>query len=107
MSMDATLIHDLDALRERNLFRHLRRVDSPQSAHIQIDGAPCLNFSSNDYLGLANHPALKQAAIQAIEKFGAGSGAARLVCGTLAPFAQLETVLTKFKQTPAALSFST
>src|SRR5215469_5963659 len=107
MSMDATLIHDLDALRERNLFRHLRRVDSPQSAHIEIEGKSCLNFSSNDYLGLANHPALKQAAIQAIEKFGAGSGAARLVCGSLTPFHELEAALAKFKQTEATLSFST
>jgi 8-amino-7-oxononanoate synthase len=107
MSLDSTLIHDLDALREQNLFRQLRRVDSPQSAHIQIDGKSRLNFSSNDYLGLANHPALKQAAIDAIEKFGAGSGAARLVCGSLAPFHDLETALAKFKRTDAALSFST
>src|SRR5215469_10477831 len=107
MSLDATLIHDLDALREQNLFRQLRRVDSPQSAHIQIDGKSCLNFSSNDYLGLANHPVLKETAIQAVEKFGAGSGAARLVCGSLAPFHELEAALAKFKQTEAALSFST
>lgn len=107
MSWDATLIHDLDALREQNLFRKLRRVDSPQSARVQIDGQACLNFSSNDYLGLANHPALKQAAIHAIEKFGAGSGAARLVCGSLTPFHELETALARFKQADAALSFST
>jgi 8-amino-7-oxononanoate synthase len=107
MSLDATLIHELDALREQNLFRKLRRVDSPQSAHVQIDGKACLNFSSNDYLGLANHPALKQAAIRAVEKFGAGSGAARLVCGSLAPFHELEAVLAQFKQTDAALTFST
>jgi 8-amino-7-oxononanoate synthase len=107
MSLDSTLIHDLDALREQNLFRKLHRVDSPQSAHIQIDGKPCLNFSSNDYLGLANHPALKEAAIAAIEKFGAGSGAARLVCGSLAPFHELEDSIARFKRTDAALSFST
>jgi 8-amino-7-oxononanoate synthase len=106
MSLDATLTHDLDALREQNLFRSLRRVDSPQSAHILIDGKPCLNFSSNDYLGLANHPVLKETAIAAIEKFGAGSGAARLVCGSLAPFQELEAALARFKQTDAALSFS-
>ncbi len=107
MSLDAVLINELDVLREQNLLRKLRRVDSPQSAHVQIDGKACLNFSSNDYLGLANHPALKQAAIHAIEKFGAGSGAARLVCGSLAPFHELETALARFKQTDAALSFST
>jgi 8-amino-7-oxononanoate synthase len=107
MSLDAELSQRLDALREQNLFRQPRRVDSPQSAHIQIDGKPYLNFSSNDYLGLANHPALKQAAIHTIKKFGAGSGAARLVCGSLAPFHELETALARFKQTEAALSFST
>jgi 8-amino-7-oxononanoate synthase len=107
MSLDATLIHDLDALREQNLFRELRRVNSPQFARIQIDGQEYLNFSSNDYLGLANHPALKEAAIRAVEKFGAGSGASRLVCGSLAPFHELETALARFKQTESALSFST
>jgi 8-amino-7-oxononanoate synthase len=107
MSLDAELSQRLDALREQNLFRQPRRVDSPQSAHIQIDGKPYLNFSSNDYLGLANHPALKQAAIHTIKKFGAGSGAARLVCGSLAPFHELETALARFKQTEAGLSFST
>ncbi|HTR40287.1 MAG TPA: 8-amino-7-oxononanoate synthase [Pseudomonadales bacterium] len=107
MSPDIALLRDLDTLREQNLFRKLRRVDSPQSAHLEIDGKSYLNFSSNDYLGLANHPALKQAAIQAIETFGAGAGSARLVCGSLAPFHDLEAALAKFKQTGAALSFST
>lgn len=107
MSLDSALIHDLEALREQNLLRKLRRVDSPQSPHIQIDGKKYLNFSSNDYLGLANHLVLKEAATQAIEKFGAGSGASRLVCGSLAPFHELETALARFKNTEAALSFST
>jgi 8-amino-7-oxononanoate synthase len=97
----------LDTLREQNLFRELRRVDSPQSAQIQIDGRPFLNFSSNDYLGLANHPALKAAAIRALEKFGVGSGASRLVCGSLAPFHELEEALAHFKKSQAALAFST
>lgn len=107
MSLDSALIHDLEALREQNLLRKLHRVDSPQSPHIQIDGKKYLNFSSNDYLGLANHLVLKEAATQAIEKFGAGSGASRLVCGSLAPFHELETALARFKNTEAALSFST
>jgi cystathionine beta-lyase/cystathionine gamma-synthase len=65
-----------------------------------------LNFSSNDYLGLANHPLLKQAGIQAVEEFGAGSGAARLVCGSLGPHHELEEALAAYKGTEAALSFS-
>lgn len=107
MSFDAELTRRLDALREQNLFRELRHVDSPQSTHVKINSQTFLNFSSNDYLGLANHPLLKKAAIDAIEKFGVGTGASRLVCGSLAPFHELETALTQFKQTEAALTFST
>ncbi|HTV42857.1 MAG TPA: 8-amino-7-oxononanoate synthase [Candidatus Sulfotelmatobacter sp.] len=104
--LENDLSERLAALREQNLLRELRRVDSAQSPRIQIDGRSFLNFSSNDYLGLANHPAIKAAAIRAIESFGAGSGASRLVCGSLAPFHQLETALARLKQTEAALAFS-
>jgi 8-amino-7-oxononanoate synthase len=96
----------LDAIREQNLFRALRRVDSPQSPKIRIDGRTFLNFSSNDYLGLANDDLLKAAAIGAIEKFGAGAGASRLISGSLAPFHELEDALANFKQTEAAITFS-
>jgi 8-amino-7-oxononanoate synthase len=81
-------------------------VDSPQSPRIQIGGKMLLNFSSNDYLGLANDPILKEAAVKAVEKFGAGAGASRLVCGSLAPFHELEEALADFKGAEAALSFS-
>src|SRR5450432_332406 len=104
---DAELNQRLEALREQGLRRQLRRVDSAQGPRIKIGGKTFLNFSSNDYLGLANHPALKEAAIKAIKKFGAGAGAARLVCGSLAPFHELEETLAAFKKTEAALTFST
>ena len=94
-------------LREQNLFRELRRVDSAQGSRIQIGGKFFLNFSSNDYLGLANHPTLKEAAIRAVEKFGAGAGASRLICGSLVPFHELEGTLAAFKKTESALTFST
>ncbi len=97
----------LTALREQNLFRELRRVDSAQSPRLEINGQTFLNFSANDYLGLANHPALKEAAIKAVEKFGAGAGASRLISGSLAPFHELEAALAAFKKTEAALTFST
>ncbi|HEV2331348.1 MAG TPA: 8-amino-7-oxononanoate synthase [Verrucomicrobiae bacterium] len=100
------LAERLAALREQNLLRQLRCVDSAQSPRIQIDGKWFQNFSSNDYLGLANHPALKEAAILAIETFGAGSGASRLICGSLAPIHQLETALARLKKTEAAIAFS-
>jgi len=89
------------------LHRELRRVDSPQGPRIQIAGRELINFSSNDYLGLANHPALKAAAVRAVEEFGAGAGASRLVCGSLAPFHELEEALAAFKATEAALTFAT
>jgi 8-amino-7-oxononanoate synthase len=97
----------LNALREQGLYRELRRISSAQSPHITLEGQSLLNFSSNDYLGLANEPALKQAAIEATERFGAGSGASRLICGSLAPHHELEESLAQFKGMEAALAFST
>ncbi len=104
---DQELKTRLDAIRAAGLLRELRRVDSAQGPRIELGGRSLLNFSSNDYLGLANHPALKEAAIKATEKFGAGAGASRLICGSLAPFHQLEEALAAFKGTEAALTFST
>ena len=105
-TFDEDLAARLIDLREQGLYRELRRVDSPQSTRIQINGQTLLNFSSNDYLGLANDPALKAAATEAVEKYGAGSGASRLICGSLAPHHELDEALAAFKGTPAALSFS-
>ncbi len=96
----------LEAIKAQDLYRELRRVDSAQEPRLELGGKSLLNFSSNDYLGLANHPALKEAAVKAIERFGAGSGASRLICGSLAPHHELEAALANFKQTEAALSFS-
>ena len=106
-SFDEELGRRLDTLREQGLHRELRRVDSAQGTRVKIAGRELLNFSSNDYLGLANHPALKEAAVKAVEKFGAGAGASRLICGSLAPFHELEETLGAFKGTEAALTFST
>src|ERR1017187_4812046 len=106
-NFDLELQQRLDALRGQSLFRELRRIDLPQSPRIKIGGKTYLNFSSNDYLGLANDPVLKEAAIKAIEKFGAGARASRLICGSLARFHQLEEALADFKRTEAAMTFST
>lgn len=104
--IDDDLRDELEALRTEGLFRQLRCVDSPQSPRLNIDGRSFLNFSSNDYLGLANHPTLKEAAIKAIERYGAGAGASRLISGSLAPHHELEESIAAFKGTEAALSFS-
>jgi len=106
-NFDRELTERLGALRAQGLQRELRRVDSPPGTRIRIDGQTLLNFSSNDYLGLAGDPLLKEAAIRAVEKFGAGSGASRLICGSLAPHHELEAALANFKAAEAALSFST
>ena len=105
-ALDSELERRLEEIHAQGLLRRLRRVDSAQSTRIKLDSRTLLNFSSNDYLGLANHPALREAAVKAVEKYGAGSGAARLVCGSLAPHHELEEKLAAFKQTGAALSFS-
>ena len=106
-SFESELHRRLASINEAGLLRELRRVDSAQGPQIEIGGRVLLNFSSNDYLGLANHPALKEASVKAVERFGAGSGASRLICGSLAPFHELEEALAAFKGTKAALSFST
>ena len=96
----------LTGIQEQDLFRQLRWLDSGHGHHIQTGGRTLINFSSNDYLGLINHPELKGAALQATEKFGAGAGASRLAGGSLALFRELEAALAAFKGTEAALVFT-
>ncbi|MGI9172880.1 MAG: aminotransferase class I/II-fold pyridoxal phosphate-dependent enzyme [Chthoniobacterales bacterium] len=96
----------LQALHARALHRQLREIGTPQGAEVRIVGRELVNFSSNDYLGLASDPILRQAAIAAIEEFGVGSGASRLISGTLSPHVVLEATLAKWKKVPAAICFS-
>ena len=103
---DQELSQRLESLREQGLYRELRRVDSPQTTRIEISGKTYLNFSSNDYLGLAFEPEVRAAASEAAANYGAGSGASRLICGSLKPHHELEETLADFKGTEAALAFS-
>lgn len=96
----------LQALHARALHRKLREIGTPQGPEVRIVGRQLVNFSSNDYLGLAADPILRQAAIAAIEEFGVGAGASRLISGTQSPHVVLETTLAKWKQAPAAICFS-
>jgi 8-amino-7-oxononanoate synthase len=96
----------LQALHARSLHRKLREIGSPQGPEVRIVGRELVNFSSNDYLGLAADPILRQAAIAAIEEFGVGAGASRLISGTQTPHVVLETTLAKWKRAPAAICFS-
>jgi 8-amino-7-oxononanoate synthase len=103
---DRQIDAELTRIKELDLYRELRRIDSPQSRRIDCDGQTLTNFSSNDYLGLADHPALKEAAECAVKQYGAGSGAARLVCGSLRPHHELEEAIAEFKHCQAALAFA-
>lgn len=96
----------LHALRAQSLHRKLREIGTAQGSEIEVVGRHLVNFSSNDYLGLANDPVLKKAATEAIEKFGVGAGASRLVSGTQSPHVVLEAAIAKWKRAPAALAFS-
>jgi 8-amino-7-oxononanoate synthase len=106
-SFENELAGQLHSIREQGLYRELRTFESPQAARLQLDGATFLNFSSNDYLGLANAPEIKSAAIEAIQRYGAGAGASRLISGSLVPHRRLEEAIPEFKDVEAALSFST
>jgi len=97
----------LDQRAAQGLLRQRRTVFSPQTPHIVVDGKPYLAFSSNDYLGLANHPQLIAALRQGAQQWGTGAGAAHLVCGHFEPHEQLEQELAAFVGKPAALLFST
>ena len=107
VGFDEQLGRDLDETRDAGLWRELREIESAQSARIKFGGREFINFSSNDYLGLAAHPALGRAVREAVEQFGVGSGASRLICGSLQPHHELESALAKWQGTEAALVFST
>src|SRR5437016_5479484 len=96
----------LEALRARSLDRHLREISSAQGPEIEVAGRRLINFSSNDYLGLANDSRLREAAIAAIGEFGVGAGASRVISETQSPHVRLESALAKWKGTEAALCFS-
>ena len=104
-SLDAFAQAKLDDLQRRHLRRALAETVREDGIWIERDGQKLLSFSCNDYLNLTQHPAIKQAAIAAIEQYGAGSGASRLVTGNHPLYAQLEARLARIKQTEAACVF--
>jgi 8-amino-7-oxononanoate synthase len=97
---------ELQKLAEAGLLRTLRTIESEQATVIRLKGREVVNFSSNDYLGLASHSELKSAMIEGVTRFGVGSGASRLVCGNSIAHDELEAALAAFKGTEAALAFS-
>ncbi len=101
----ATVADRLDAIREDGLFRRMRTVGSAQGPRIDIDGEDVLLLCSNDYLGLAAHPVVSAAAIEAIGRWGTGAGSSRLVSGNMDPHDSLELRLAAFHGTETALLF--
>jgi glycine C-acetyltransferase len=101
------LSHELDTLRDRGLYRRLRTVAGPQDPVLDVDGEKVVSFCSNNYLGLANHPALKERAARALLEYGCSPVASRLVSGNMVLHERLESALAEFLGTEAALSFPT
>lgn len=106
MSLDSPLRNQLGTIKSQGLYRSLRRIDSAQGPVVQINGRSVLLFSSNNYLGLANHPEMIKAAVEATEGFGTGSGASRLISGNMMLHEELEKKIAQFKGTEATIIFS-
>ena len=96
---------EIDALKEAGLYNRIRTIGSPQGAWLEVDGKRLLNFCSNNYLGLANHPHMLQAAKDAVDRYGVGPAAVRSIAGTLDLHLELERRLAAFKGVEAAITF--
>ena len=105
--MEEMLAEELAAKKARHLCREMHEIDSAQAAHVTVGGAEKLLLASNNYLGLVDHPRIKRAAQEAVERYGCGSGGSRLTTGTLPLHTKLEEELAAFKGTEAALLFDT
>lgn len=96
---------ELNQLRESGLYNKIRTLSSPQGAWLLVDGKQVLNFCSNNYLGLANHPRLVKAAQEAMNEYGVGPGAVRTIAGTFDLHLELEKRIAKFKRVEDAITF--
>ena len=100
------LATEIQQLKDQNLYKSPRILQSAAGGRVQMDGREVVNMSSNNYLGLANHPKVRQAALDAIDKWGVGAGAVRWIGGTMTVHQELEDRLAKFKNVEAVLVFS-
>jgi glycine C-acetyltransferase len=110
MALNKNFTTDLEAriakLKDERVYKSLNYLDSPQSARVQMEGrGEVLILSSNNYLGLCDEPSVIDAGIKGLEKFGAGTGSVRFICGTFTIHRELETALARFVGTPASMSF--
>ena len=99
------LTQEIDGLKEQGLYNRIRTIGSAQGAWLTVDGKNVLNFCSNNYLGLANHPKIVEAAKEATEKYGVGPAAVRSIAGTMDLHVQLEQRLAKFKGAEDVITF--
>lgn len=95
---------EIDGLKSQGLYNNIRTISSPQGAWLTVDGKKVLNFCSNNYLGLANHPALVSAAKKATDELGVGPGAVRSIAGTMSLHVELEKRMAQFKGVEAAIT---
>ena len=103
--LDQALEKVLEELKAKGLFRELKILEGAQGPIVKISGKELINLSSNNYLGLATHPRLKEAALAAIKEYGVGAGAVRTISGTLRVHTELEARIAKFKHTERAIVF--
>jgi len=97
---------ELDSLRKDNLYRQLRWFEGSQSPRTTVNGRDCILLSSNNYLGLTDHPQVKDAALKAVVRWGTGSGGSRLISGNFFLYKELEEKIAKFKNTEEVIVFS-
>lgn len=100
------LSDQLQLLRDQHLYKTPKILETPAGGRVTMNGKEVVNLSSNNYLGLANHPKVRQAALDAIERWGVGAGAVRWIGGTMTVHQELEERLAKFKNTEAVLVFT-
>jgi len=105
MSKTDWIAQEIDGLKSQGLYNHIRTIGSPQGAWLVVDGKKVLNFCSNNYLGLANHPRLVAAAKKAADEMGVGPAAVRTIAGTTSLHLELEKRLAAFKGVEAAITF--
>jgi glycine C-acetyltransferase len=101
----AYLGKELESLKQQNLYRHFRILEDEQKAHTTFDHRSVVNLSSNNYLGLTTHPRLRAKALQAVERYGVGTGSVRTIAGTMDLHMELERKLADFKKVEAVVVF--
>jgi glycine C-acetyltransferase len=101
-----SFLHDaLEELKSKHVYTHLRVLDAEQKPVTTVDGKEVINLASNNYLGLTTHPKLRKAALEAVRKYGVGTGAVRSISGTMKIHMELEEQIARFKQTEACVVF--